>query len=241
MTIRALSRSGAYPNRYVMSPPTDPADDLLARSVSPQELPDERTSLSLLALAQQGDRRALEELVTRYQSRLRRIVHIQLRGSTVGHYFDSMDIVQDTFRAALPHIEGLQPHSAAGLLSWLANIATNRIRDAHDYLRADKRDVGRESPEASASAEAALHGQAKGRNPAEEATLREVRELLDEEVSKLSEDQRRVVLLRDYCGEDWDEIAAELERENGAARQLYQRAWIRLRQALRPKLEGRSK
>ena len=65
-----------------------------------------------------------------------------------------------------------------------------------------------------------------------------MRELLDEEVSRLPDEQRRVVLLRDYCGEDWDRIAVELDRENGATRQLHQRAWIRLRQALRPRLEG---
>jgi DNA-directed RNA polymerase specialized sigma24 family protein len=68
--------------------------------------------------------------------------------------------------------------------------------------------------------------------------LAEVREILDEEVAGLPDEQRRVVLLRDYIGEDWDRIAAELDRENGAARQLHQRAWIRLRQALRPKLRG---
>jgi hypothetical protein len=47
-----------------------------------------------------------------------------------------------------------------------------------------------------------------------------------------------ITLLRDYFGNDWDRIATELARESGVTRQLHQRAWIRLRQALRPKLEG---
>ena len=102
-------------------------------------------------------------------------------------------------------------------------------------MRAGKRDIAREDH--GEEAQAAISS--GGTPPGDEALLAEVRELLDEEVSKLPDEQRRVVVLRDYCGEDWDRIAAELDRENGAARQLHQRAWIRLRQALRPRLEGR--
>jgi DNA-directed RNA polymerase specialized sigma24 family protein len=80
---------------------------------------------------------------------------------------------------------------------------------------------------------------AGGVPPDEKAMLNEVRDLLDEEVARLPDDQRRVVILRDYCGEDWERIAAELDREKAATRQLHQRAWIQLRRALRPKLEGR--
>ena len=227
-----------------MSQPSRRPDDLLSRSISPDELPDPRASLELLSMAQGGDRQALEELVDRYQGRLRRIVRIQLGGSVVRRHFDSMDIVQETFRAALPRLSELRPRSAASLLQWLAIIATNRICDAHDYVRAGKRDVGRETPlDRGGSAGASASGGRSGppadmRSPSEEAALAEVRELLDDEVARLSEDQRRVVLLRDYCGEGWEHIAAELNRENGAARELHQRAWIRLRKALRPKLEG---
>jgi hypothetical protein len=68
---------------FVMSRPVDPPNDLLARSISHADLPDPGRSLALLALAQAGDRGALEELVTRYQERLRRIVRIQLGASAV--------------------------------------------------------------------------------------------------------------------------------------------------------------
>lgn len=211
-----------------------PADDLLARSLSPADLPDACRSLALLARAQAGDRGALEDLVGRYQERLRRIVRIQLGCSSLRRQYDSMDIVQSTFAAALPKIGDLRPRSAAGLLAWLALIATNQIRDAHDHVRAGKRDSAREDHAEGAQAMIS----SGGAPPGDEASLAEVRELLDAAVSALPDEQRRVVVLRDYCGEDWERIAAELGRENGATRQLHQRAWIRLRQALRPKLEG---
>lgn len=230
MTIPAARRP-----RFAVTLPVPPPGDLLARSLAPADLPDPGRSLALLARAQTGDRGALEDLVGRYQDRLRRIVRIQLGSSSLRRQYDSMDIVQSTFAAALPKIGDLHPRSAAGLLAWLALIATNQIRDAHDHVRADKRDIAREDH--AEDAQAAISS--GGTRPGDAALLAEVRELLDEEVSKLPDEQRRVVVLRDYCGEGWDQISAELDRANGATRQLHQRAWIRLRQALRPKIEGR--
>ncbi|MCC7169544.1 MAG: sigma-70 family RNA polymerase sigma factor [Planctomycetes bacterium] len=213
--------------------------DLLSRSLAPEDLPDPQRSLELLARAQGGDRQALEDLLARYQDRLRRIVRIQL-GAKLRRHCDSMDIVQNTFKAALPKIGDLQPRSAASLLQWLAMIATNQLRDVHDHWTTKKRDAQREvrldaDPN---EGELGLDPADPNASPAEHASMREIRELLDDEVAALPDDQRRVVLLRDYCGEEWDHIAAELGRENPhAARQLHQRAWIRLRQALKPKLE----
>jgi len=222
-----------------MSNTSDGRGDLLSRSFD--GLPDPRRSLDLLHQAQRGDDGALEELIVRYQERLLRVVRIQLHASPLRRDYDSMDIVQSTFRAALPRIGDLQPRSAAGLLQWLSLIATNQIRDAFDRQHALKRESGRrvglDSTESGEGLGARLA--APDAAPDERALLREVRDLLDEEVGRLPSDQQRVVILRDYFGEDWDRIAAELGRENGAARQLHQRAWIRLRQALRPKLEHR--
>lgn len=214
---------------------------LLSRSLTPEDLPDPRHSLDLLAQAQAGDRAALEELLTRYQDRIRRIVRIQLGSSSLRRDYDSMDIVQSTFRAALPKIGDLRPRTAAGLLQWLALIATNQLRDAYASQRAAKRDIRRVGPlhpEASGETVEPSAG-AAGPAPDEQVLMRELRDLLDAAVERLPGDQRRVVLLRDYCGQDWECIAAELERESGAARQLHQRAWIALRRELRPKLEGR--
>lgn len=218
----------------------DPLDQALSRSLAPNELPDAQGSMLLLAQAQGGDPAALEALIRRYQDRLHRIVSIQLAGSALRRELDSMDVVQGTFQAALPKIGDLRPTSAASLLSWLALIATNRIRDAHARRTTLRRDAAREVPlEAS---------QVRGRgidlpparvpSPPEAAMMSEVRSLLDAEVARLPEDQRRVVVLRDYCGEGWERIAAELDREVGAAKQLHQRAWIELRRSLRPKLVG---
>jgi RNA polymerase sigma factor (sigma-70 family) len=236
-----LPYDGRFPRPILMTSPTHDPNELLSRSLSRDELPEARHSLDLLALAQGGNRQALEDLVGRYQGRIRRIVRIQLGASVLRRDYDSMDIVQSTFKAALPKICDLHPRSAAGLLQWLALIATNKIRDLHDRQQTGKRDTALEVPiEHGPSARV---GQPQlsggGAPPDEEAMLREVRDLLDDEVAQLPEDQRRAVILRDYCGEEWEHIAVELDRDNGATRQLHQRAWIHLRRALRPKLMGR--
>lgn len=222
-----------------MLTPDAASDDPFTRSLSRRDLPDEPRSLRLLAQAQAGDNAALAELIGRYQDRLRRIVRIQLAGSRLRHDLDSMDIVQSTFQAALPRIGEMHPESAASLLSWLARIATNRIRDAHAWKTAAKRDPAREVPlDALGSGSLSELPAARGTSPEDQAMLEEVRALLDDEVARLPDDWQRVVVLRDYCGEDWDRVAADLDRSIGATKQLHQRAWIELRRALRPKLGG---
>lgn len=224
-----------------MDMPTPPHDEILSESLSGHELPPAHESLALLARARQGDEGALHELLSRYQDRLRRIVHIQLGGSALRQVHDSMDFVQETFLAALPKIRDLEPRSAASLLHWLSLIAINQIRDARDHQHAAKRDARRNVPltALAASTSGSVQLPASDTDPGVAAARREVRALLDDAVAALPDDQRRVVVLRDYCGESWERIAAELHRENGAARQLHQRAWIRLRAALRPALEVR--
>jgi RNA polymerase sigma-70 factor (ECF subfamily) len=210
-------------------------------SPSFDELPSPAVSLALLARAQTGDREALHELLERYQDRLHRIVRIQLGGRRNLRLHDSLDVVQNTFLAALPKINELRPRSPASLLRWLAVIALHEIRDAYDHQHALKRDVGRERSDYDSISRMTRLANlpASEQSPEEQAELAELRELLDEEVVQLPEDQKRVVLLRDYYGEAWTPIAEELRRDEAAARQLHQRAWIRLRGALRSKLEDR--
>lgn len=218
-------------------PAMSDAQDPISRSLSADQMPSLEESMLLLRRAQSGDRDALEDLVRRYQERLRRIVRIQLRGSLLRRHLDSMDLVQDTFRAALPKLAELRPQGPASFLHWLSVIAVHRIRDVYASYRTRKRDADL----AVELNESVCRRLGAGEDlPHEQAILAEVRELLDAEVSVLPDDQRQVVVLRDYIGQDWDRIAAELGRENGAVRQLHQRAWIRLRRVLGPKLRGKS-
>lgn len=203
------------------------------------ELPDFGVSMDLLYRAQHGDNDALNDLLARYQERLHRIVRIQL-GSRLRRRYESMDFVQEAFRAALPKLAELKPRNNATLLQWLALIALNRIRDADDRESGGKRNMDLEV-EIDADDSPGGHRErleAGGSLPEAKALKREVRKMLDEAISRLPDAQRRVVLLRDYIGADWSDIALELKRPTvHAARQLHQHAWIKLRRELGPKLE----
>jgi RNA polymerase sigma-70 factor, ECF subfamily len=199
------------------------------------DLPAEQVSLELLARAKRGDEAALHDLLVRYQDRLHRIVRVQLGVASRLRWLDSMDVVQETFLAALPRIRDLEPRSAGSLLLWLARIATNEILDARDHQHRRRRDARRDVALASTSGE--HPAAATAHDPRARAELGEIRQLLDAAVAELGDDQRQVVVLRDYCGESWQGVAAALERGDGAVRQLHQRAWIQLRRKLRPVIE----
>ncbi len=202
-------------------------------------LPDLSSSLILLRSAQQGDRRSLDELIRRYEPRLRRIVRARLSPSLAAR-IDESDIVDLTLHAASRQLAGFEPENAASLLHWLSTIATRKIRDELDRLHAAKRDVGREvalSAFDGSSSGPGWQPAARDLSPSMALFRKELEELFDAAVSLLPDDQREVVILRDYCHHAWDDIARLLSRTSPhAASQLHQRAWIALRRTLGPKL-----
>ena len=132
------------------------------------------------------------------------------------------------------------------LVQWLAQVATNRIRDQHDRIFAQKRDPERELELADGAVSEstpapAAHLAAADTSPPDGAMRREVREVLDEAIASLSEEYREAILLRDFCGASWEHVARTLNRESvHAAQQLHQRAWMKVRKLAEPRLRGKS-
>lgn len=200
-------------------------------------------SVELARRAQRGDRAALEELFRRYQDRVLRIVRVRL-GSGLRAQLESMDIVQDVFVIVQRKLPDLEVRGPGALFQWLAKIVENRIHDVQGHLFAQKRDRGRERPldpggagDSGDSGGGAPAIPGAGPSPSEQAARNEVGDVLDDELSRLPEHHRTVILLRDYCGADWPEIAADLDRSPGAAQELHRRAWIQLAWAAGPRLK----
>lgn len=204
-------------------------------------LPDPSDSIYVLRRAQTGDRAALDEFVRRYEPRLSRIVRARMSPEVAAHV-EAVDIVQLTLQSAVTLLPAFEAKGGASVIHWLSTIALRKIHDEVDRLRAAKRDIGREvhldALRASASA-SAWQPAADDTTPSAALFRKELEALFDAAVNALPEDQREVVIQRDYCGLDWAEIAAQLGRDNThAARQLHQRAWISLRRTLGPKLRS---
>lgn len=219
------------------------APDPLQSSFADDGPPDPTQSVDLLNRAQQGDRDALSALLDRYQDRLRRIVRVRL-GARLRARVESMDIVQDAYAVAMCKIGDLEMRGPGSILNWLARIAEHKIHDANDYFAAAKRDLGREkaldaSSDGTVSARHRLAAGVEG--PDEEAARSELREIIDEALTELPDKHRESILLRDYCGADWDYVTRTLGSPNvHAAQELHRRAWIKLRRAVRPRLQSRS-
>ena len=200
-----------------------------------RRVPDLSPSMELVERIQGGDRAALNELLERYESRLRRIVRIKL-GPRLQRHMDEDDIVQDVFLIATRKLQALELRGQGSLLQWLTLIAQNEIRNKlkfHSALkRAQKRDV---RAAGSASSSKGVRLASAGPSPSQQALRAEIEELVDAYIEELEPPEyREVILLRDYYQQTWQEIRVRLGRPTvAAAQELYRRAYLKLRERIR--------
>lgn len=134
------------------------------------------------------------------------------------------DLTQDTFLRAFAALPRFSPDGAARASSWLLTIAT---RVALNEIRRQRR-----RPDATVDIELiAIPG---GASPDEAAHRQALGALLARAVAALPEDQRAVLLLRDYHDRSLDEIAKAIGIPVGTVQSRLARA----RAALRQTLEG---
>ena len=223
-----------------MSTP-QPPEDRNTLEDSLDALPELSYSMELVQKVQGGEGGAMDELLERYQPRMRRIIAIKM-GAKLRRQIDVEDILQEVFLIAFRKIEGLELRSKASILRWMAKIAQNVMHSKVDYFSAQKRSAGKE---------VSLHGLAPSSDslepqisagvtsPSQRAARSELQELVDRQVERLEPaDYREVILLRDYQECEWDEIGSLLERPTVAATQgLYRRAHLKLRKQMRKHLE----
>jgi RNA polymerase sigma-70 factor (ECF subfamily) len=149
--------------------------------------------------------------------------------------FDPSDVVQQTMLEAVrawPQFRGETPQElAAWLRKILARVLAHEVRD----LKATgKRDVGREVSldHALANSSRTLGAMlaAEGTTPSGLADRHERALILAEALSRLPDDYREVILLRNLQGFSHEQIAERLGRGVGAVRMLWVRALARLRE-----------
>jgi RNA polymerase sigma-70 factor (ECF subfamily) len=225
----------------VSEPDSDSKDDPLLASVKPDELPDVTESMRLLDRAQHGDDGALNDLLRRYEDRLKRIVRIRL-SAKLRRCVETVDIVQETYQSALKHIGDLEMRSTASIMQWLSRIAENQMHDVHRRFYGQKRDRSREVRLAdggrlnddSTPGVVASTGEMP---PDEQVAQDEIRKIVDDAVAELPDDYREVIMLRTYYGGSWEFVAQQIGRPNAdAARQLHRRARIRLSRIMQGRL-----
>jgi len=171
-----------------------------------------------------GDTRAFEELVLRYQDRLyNAVVH------TVGCAEEARDIVQDSFLSAYSKLASFQGN--ASFYTWLFRIGFNASisyrRKRRPVLTVDpQRDEnGIEPVDRHESPEMPLH---------REERVSQVQTAL----SRLSEEHRAILVLRELEELDYERISELLDLPVGTVRSRLHRARSQLKETLEAMLEG---
>lgn len=146
------------------------------------------SELELVERAREGDRKALEALVSRYE---RRLYRFGLK--MCGNRDDAADVLQDTLVAAMKELPRFRGEAA--VTTWLYAIARSYCRKHRSH---QSRPGGLEDN--SASEEAGRKAADEGARPDEQVAGRQLRVAIDEALAKLPPAYREVVVLRDVEG-----------------------------------------
>ncbi|HEM62003.1 MAG TPA: sigma-70 family RNA polymerase sigma factor [Chloroflexi bacterium] len=177
-----------------------------------------QTELELIEQAQQGDRGAFGELVRRHRQGTINVVY-----RMCGDAHLAEEAAQEAFIRAWTHLPRYKPQSP--FRNWLYRIATNVAVDA---LRSEKETVDLESVYLTDARE----------GPPEIAETQERGERVREAVLGLPPASRAVIVLREYEGLSYREIADTLGIPMGTVMSRLNYARGLLRESLAPYMEG---
>lgn len=173
-----------------------------------------------------GDRAALQALLQRYYPRVACIVRVRM-GAALRERTSEEDVVQEVFLRIVESIDSYERREDAEWIDWVARLVQNVLSNEARHHGAKKRVAAREvSMQASASGSGGSgFDVAGGSSVAGRAAQRELQELLEQCIGELAEDQREVVLLREYAGHDWRAVADKMGRVSAeACQELHRRA-----------------
>ena len=169
---------------------------------------------ALVERAQQGDPAAFSEIYDRHQPAVYRYVSFR-----VGSAATAEDLTSEVFVRVVSRIERFK-YRGRPLLAWLYTIARNLVADHH-------RKAGRYSTVPLDEARPA-----PGEGPEDRAARRFAELGVVRAIAKLTEDQRRVILLKFVEGMSNEEAARVLGKSVGSVKALQHRALAALRRAM---------
>jgi RNA polymerase sigma-70 factor (ECF subfamily) len=157
------------------------------------------TDEALVEAFQAGDASAFDELVQRWERRIRGAIY-----RIVGPTEDARDLCQETFLKAYRGLDTFKKE--ARFSSWLYQIALNVCRDRH-RRRKGKTQVSMDSPEGASEASRPWGGP----SPLQLVEGRDLSRAVSAAVASLPDEQREVVILKEYQDLTFLEIAETLD------------------------------
>ena len=183
----------------------------------------------LVKRVQQGDKRAFDMLVLKYQHKVAALV-----SRFIHDHAEVQDVTQEAFikaYRALPNFRG-----DSQFYTWLYRIAVNT---AKNYLVSRSR----RPPSSDVAIEDAMYFEGNSRlkdleNPQNKLSTDELMEKVNQSIKKLPEDLRVALTLREYDGMSYEEIADVMACPVGTVRSRIFRARETVEQAIQPLLEN---
>lgn len=200
--------------------------------VATGEVRDER-ALDRIAVgrALAGDRDAFGEIVLRWQDRIHALIFRMTRDADLAR-----DIAQETFVHAWTGLRSFQGGAALG--TWLHTIALNQVRTEMRKRGAKKRGDAASLDAMAGEDGASFDPEGPGGDPSAPAEERERAAILHAEIAALDPEFREALVLREFQGLEYDEIAEATGVPVGTVRSRLFRARSELARRLETRLGG---
>ena len=186
----------------------------------------------LVQRAQQGEQRAFEMLVIKYQRRIERLIGRMVRDADL-----VQDIAQESFiRAyrALPQVRG-----DSAFYPWMYRIAVNTAKKALVDLKRDPVifESAMHLPDDGDETSSREIEPSDGETPDAVLASKEIAQAVNAAIEALSEDLRQAITLREIEGLSYEEIADVMNCPIGTVRSRIFRAREAIAERLRPLLD----
>lgn len=183
----------------------------------------------LVERVQQGDKRAFDLLVAKYQQRI-----INLVGRFVRNPNDAMDVTQEAFLKAYRALPKFRGDSA--FYTWMYRIAVNT---AKNYLAVQSRRPLEADQDYEEIEQIDSSGVLRDQATPEHMLLRdEIQDTVIRAIEELPEDLRTAITLREVEGLSYEDIAAVMECPIGTVRSRIFRAREAIDKQLKPLLSN---
>jgi len=188
----------------------------------------------LIEQARSGDMSAFSRLVGRYQDRI-----LNTCWRICGNLEDARDFTQETLLHAMTRLRSFQHRSQ--FYTWLFRIAVN-LALSHRRKAANRPRLALHSGDGDCLGDqpgSRLPGRVAHEpdDPASRVSARELQQRVLQELDRLDEQHRAIVVLRDIEGFDYHQIGQILELPPGTVKSRLHRARMELRERLAPLLQ----
>jgi RNA polymerase sigma-70 factor (ECF subfamily) len=184
----------------------------------------------LIKKSQKGDIESFEKLISSYQKKVFNIAFGMMH-----NHDDAYDISQEVFIRVFKSIRKFKGQSSFS--TWLYRITTNACLDELRKRKNNKNIISIDQEIQLEDGEVFRQIEDDGPTPELVAERNELREIIKEAISKLSDEHKEVIVLRDIQGFSYDDIADIIKCPQGTVKSRINRARRMLKEILKNKVE----